>query len=136
MRRGVLASVFLGVSLMGHATTPLQSDVSLQLVNADPHVAIRIYLDRKLVYQGMPSQGNAGDSPSVPVKVGTFSLDKLTRHTIIAEVVGSPIKSQVEWAPNSMSSNWAVISYYRGREKPAEPAFFGIAFQKEAYKTK
>jgi hypothetical protein len=118
--------------------TPLpRVDVALQLVSADPSVAIRVYLDKKLVYDGATvTKPLAGPSVVPPIELGKFSLGAMVRHTLVAETTGTGIKSQTEWTPQVGGPAWLVVSYFAGRPEAAEPAFFGVALQNHAYLVK
>lgn len=124
----VATQALLLTALAGMGSLAQGAGVSIQLVNPDQHANIRIFLDRKLIYEGEPERAG------IPVLAGTLELHGSGRHVLIAEVASGPAKAQLEWVPHADS--WVVIRYYPGRAEPGEPAFFTFSLQGSAYKLK
>ena len=124
------------VALASVGATAQGADVSIQIVNPDERTTIRVFLDRKLIYEGMPARSSDSNNPILPTLVGTFSLDVGKRHSLAADISSTHTKAQLEWTPEHDPSPWIVIRYYAGRSESHEPAFFAFSLQRVAYKLK
>lgn len=116
-------------------TTPARStNVSVQIVNPDVQIAIRVSLDVKVIFDGVPARSSFSNIPTVPAVMGPFALASGSRHSLIAEVPGANTKAQLEWTPQIDGSTWIVIHYYPGRSEPATPPFFTFSLQANPHK--
>jgi hypothetical protein len=111
------------------------STVSVELINPDAQSNIRIFLDRKLIYEGTSKQGSQDAGPP-PIVVGKFELDGGATHVIIAEALGSRTKAQLEWTPQRDPTAWISIRYYPGRGDEKEAPFFTFLLRDAATKLK
>ena len=124
------ARAFLLAALLAGVVLPAQSaNVSIQIVNPDERIAIRVFLDRKLIYEGVPARSTLSNNPNLPAVVGPFAWDAVTRHVLVADIPSTSTKAQLQWTSRIDDSAWIVIHYYPGRSAPAEPAFFTFSLQ-------
>lgn len=121
---------------MSAAAAPL----SIQLINPDAHVAVRVFLDRKQIYHGTPEPAPGRIRAMLPIVAGVFELTNGTPHALIGEAVGKRIKAQLQWVQRQDASNWIVVRYYPGRTDTAadadEPPFFTFSLQADAVSLK
>ena len=104
--------------------------VSVQLVNPSVTTAIRVQVDGKLVFDGVPERSPSPDHASIPVLLGSFELGDSNRHSLTVQTVASPVKkARLEWTGRAIHSKWIVIRYYPGQGTAEEPAFFTVALQ-------
>ncbi len=130
------ARLFLLVALAS-VVAPVQSEsFSIQIMNPDQQTAVRVFLDRKLIFEGKPVPSNLIDNPSLPALAGTFGVDAQAKHVLIVEAPSTHTKAQLEWKPSVDASEWIVIHYYPGRDQPEEPPFFTFSLQETPYKLK
>ena len=128
------ARAFLFFTLAGVMMPTQCASVSVQILNPDEHTAIRVFLDRKVIYEGMPTRASLGVHGVLSIVAGTFELSDKGRHVLVAEVPSGQTKAQFEWMPQNDPSPWVVIRYYPGRPEPGEPSFFTFSLQGEAYR--
>ena len=130
-----LSGVIGAANSAGEAVAAAQTtNVSIQVVNPDVQTAVRVSLDGKVVFEGLPTPSSLSNIPTVPALIGPVALVAGSRHALIAEVPGSSARAQLEWTPRLDGSSWVVIHYYPGRGEPAVPPFFMFALQAEAHK--
>jgi hypothetical protein len=118
-------------------TLPAQTaHISVQVVSPEVKTAIRIFLDRKLIFDGKPQASTAPEQPTGIVTVGSFDLKSGERHMLIAEAPSTHTKAELEWTPEAGHGGWIVIRYYPGRYDAREPAFFTFVMQATAAASK
>lgn len=110
------------------------ANVSIQIVNPDVRTAIRVFLDGKVIFDGLPTPSTLSNIPTIPAVVGPVALVAGSRHALIAEVPGVSTRARLEWSPRIDGSAWVVIHYYPGRGDPATPPFFTFALQANSHK--
>lgn len=103
--------------------------VSIQIFNPDLQTAVRVSLDGKPVFEGLPQASSLRHFPALPVSIGPLQLFAGRRHTLTAEVPGAATKASLEWEPRLDGAAWIVIRYYPGRGDAANPPFFTFALQ-------
>lgn len=106
--------------------------ISIQVVNPELKTEIRVFLDRKLIFEGKPQASSAPEQPTKLVTVGSFNLKSGVRHMLVAEAPSTHAKAELEWTPEADRNGWIVIWYYPGRGDAREPAFFTFALQATA----
>ena len=110
------------------------TDISIQIVNPDARTGTRVFLDGKVIFEGLPVRSSLGNIPTTPTQVGPFALHAGSRHILWAEAPAANTRAQLEWTPRLDGSAWVVIHYYPGRHEPALPPFFTFALQGNSYK--
>ena len=110
------------------------ANVSVQIVNPDVQTAIRVSLDSKVIFDGLPSRSSLSNIPTAPSVAGPFVLATGSRHALVAEVPATNIKAQLQWSPRLDGGAWVVIHYYPGRSEPATPPFFTFSIQANSHK--
>lgn len=115
---------------------PEEANVSIQIVNPQAGTALRLRLDRSVIFEGVPTGATIADASTVPAVVGTFALAAGTKHVLVAEVPGTATKAQLEWTPRQGGSAWLVVRYDPGRQAPEAPPFFTFALQGGRYKAR
>lgn len=110
--------------------------ISLQIVNPSEGALVRVFLDRKLVYEGAPTKETLGNHGVMSVVVGRYDLADGRRHVLIAEAPGANARAQFEWNPQRDTSPWVVIRYYPGQSLTKDSPSFIVALQEAAYKLK
>ncbi len=119
----------------GGGAAPLEAaSVSIQIANPDAQTSIRVSLDSKVIFEGLPPALTLNGSAGAPSVLGPFLLDAISRHALIAEAPGAGIRAQLDWTARRDGSAWIVIHYYPGRSDTATPPFFTFALQAAAYK--
>lgn len=108
--------------------------VSIQIVNPDVRIAVRVFLDGKVIFDGLPTPSTLSNIPTIPAVVGPVALVAGSRHALIAEVPGASTRARLEWTPRLDGSAWLVIHYDPGRGDPAKPPFFTFALQANSHK--
>ena len=104
--------------------------VSVQLVNPSVTTAIRVLVDGKRVFEGVPERSPNPDHASLPLLLGSFELGDSNRHSLTVQTVTAPVtKTSLEWTGGAINSKWVVIRYYPGQDTTEEPAFFTVALQ-------
>lgn len=130
-----LAGVVASARSASEVEPPVRNaNISIQIVNPDARTAIRVFLDGKVIFEGLPAPSSLSNNPTIPAQVGPFALQAASRHTLWAEAPATSTRSQLEWNPRLDGSAWIVIHYYPGRHEPAVPAFFTFALQGNSYK--
>ena len=131
-----LAGVVGAAQSAGDPVAPTQkANVSVQIVNPDVRTAIRVFLDGKVIFEGLPTPSTLSNIPTIPAVVGPVTLVAGNRHVVVAEVPGANTRAQLEWTPRLDGSAWIVILYYPGRGgKPGVPPFFTFALQANSHK--
>ena len=131
-----LAGVVGAAQSASDPVEPVQTaNVSIQIVNPDVRTAIRVFLDGKVIFDGLPTPSTLSNIPTIPAVVGPVPLVAGSRHVLIAEVPGASTRAQLEWTPRLDGSAWAVIRYYPGRGgEPSIPPFFTFALQANSHK--
>ena len=130
-----LASVAAASQGALEPVAPVQTaNVSVQIVNPDVRTAIRVFLDGKVIFDGLPTPSTLSNIPTIPALVGPVALVAGSRHALIAEVPGASTRARLEWTPRLDGSAWIVIHYYPGRGEPATPPFFTFALQANSHK--
>ena len=121
-------------SYTGPEASVQNTDVSIQIVNPDARTATRVFLDGKVIFEGLPVQSSLSNIPTTPTLAGPFALQAGIRHILWAEAPATSTRAQLEWTPRLDGSAWVVIHYYPGRHEPALPPFFTFALQGNSYK--
>ena len=134
----IVAALAVGVvsarSANGAEASVQNTDVSIQMVNPDARTATRVFLDGKVIFEGLPVPSSLGNIATTPAQVGPFALQAGIRHILWAEAPATSTRAQLEWTPRLDGSAWVVIRYYPGRHEPAVPPFFTFAMQGNSYK--
>lgn len=130
-----LAGVVGVAQSASEAVAPAQTaTVSIQVVNPDVRTAVRVFLDGKVIFDGLPTASSLSNIATIPAVAGPFALVAGSRHSLIAEVPATNIKARLEWTPRLDGSAWVVIRYYPGRSDPGNPPFFTFAMQATSHK--
>lgn len=108
--------------------------VSIQVVNPEAQTAVRITLDGKLIFDGVPVRSTLGNIPTLPAVVGSFDVSPEGRHELTAEAPTSGARARLVWTPKRGGSAWLVIFYYPGRADENIPPFFTLALQDSSHK--
>ena len=75
--------------------TPAQTaNVSFQIVNPDVRTAVRVFLDGKVIFEGLPTPSAFSNIPTISAQVGPVALVAGSRHALIAEVPGGSTRAQ------------------------------------------
>lgn len=111
-----------------------EARVSIQLVNPDPMVSIRVTVDGQEVFIGKQVAGARRDAVALPIKIEMpESMPLPARRFIVVEAdTASHTKAKFEWDSTSLTGTWIVVSYYPGRTADSEPPFFTFSVQKDA----
>src|SRR5262245_13687140 len=102
------------------------TDVSIQIMNPETHTVLRVFLDRKLIYEGRPERSPLANQATIPIRAGTFSIADHPVHTLMAEAPAQRVKAQLQWSPRRQPVKWIVIRYEPGRPDAEEPPFFSL----------
>ena len=130
-----LAGVVGAAHCASDPVEPAQTaNVSIQIVNPDVRTAIRVFLDGKVIFDGLPASSTLSNISTISAQVGPVALLAGSRHALIAEVPGASTRAQLEWTPRLDGSAWVVIRYYPGRGEPAIPPFFTFSLQANSHK--
>lgn len=134
---GVFALTALVAMVSASSSVHAQgTSVSLQIVNPSEGALVRVFLDRKLVYEGAPTKETLGNHGVMSVVVGRYDLADGRRHVLIAEAPGGHARTQFEWNPQRDASPWVVIRYHPGHALTKDDPSFIVALQEAAYKLK
>lgn len=133
---GGLLAVGVNSSIASEATAavPATAAVSVQVVNPDVKIAIRLVLDGKVIFDAAPLRSPVDSIPTIPAVAGPFALSSASRHELIAEAAGASTRAQLVWTPQRENSAWVVVHYYPGRTGSNTPAFFAFALQSHPHK--
>jgi hypothetical protein len=124
----IIAVLLGGSVLMGAPPTTYAAAVKIQIVNADAKATVRVLLDGKVVYEDIPQPSSNKNNGPLPALAGTFELDG-AKHTLIAEVPGTPVKAQLEWNQQHNPDGWLIVRYYPGRAVDTDPPFFTFSLR-------
>ena len=132
----VIAGMVTASSPSGSAAPAGDARISIQVANPDANASIRVLLDRKVIFEGVPARSPLGNTPTPPTVVGTIAVTAESRHELVAEVDGTGTRARLQWTPRIDGSAWVVIHYYPGRSKPEQPPFIMFSLQASPYKVR
>ena len=121
--------LFAVLLLTGFLDGQRSAEISIQIINPEASLALRVVLDRKVVYERAPEPSAAAEQATVPARVGPLAISAGLPHSLIAEVPGKKVKAELIWTSGESSPKWIVIRYHPGRPEDGEPPFFQFALQ-------
>jgi hypothetical protein len=129
-----IAAAVASIALATGARAQVATSVSIQLVNPDRTVSLRVTVDGQEVFSGKPVVAEHGDAGLSPRKIALPQVANLPRRrSIVVEAdTAGHAKARFEWDATSLNTPVIVVRYYPGRTSDSEQPFFTFSVQRDA----